>query len=207
MALVDAQYNFLYVDVGAQGRLNDAGVFNNCSLSGRLLHNQLSIPAASVITNTDILCPYMIVADDAFPMSTFLMKPYSRRGMQKHELIFNYRFSRARRVVENAFGILANRFRVFRGPIAVKHTNAKSIVLAATALHNMLRAQTINNDNELQDDTDYGSSGNSAFVNMAPCHATGRQMDQPRKLRDKLAHYFLGDGAVEWQDSMVGIDK
>jgi DDE superfamily endonuclease len=198
MALVDAQYRFLYVDVGAQGRLNDAGVFNNCNLSTKLLHNELSIPPASLLPNTDILCPHMIVADDAFPLCSYIMKPYSRRGMEKHELIFNYRFSRARRVVENAFGIMANRFRVFRSPITVKHFNAKCIVLAAAALHNMLRSQAISaDDNDLDDDIDFGSVTTGAFANLRSTLVQGRGMDKPRQLRDRLAHYFVGAGSVD----------
>lgn len=84
MTLVDADYKFLYVDVGAQGRISDAGVFNNCKLSRKLENNSLSIPPADFLPGTDILCPYMIVADDAFPLKTYIMKPYSRRGMVKN---------------------------------------------------------------------------------------------------------------------------
>ena len=32
MALVDASYKFMYVDVGARGRASDAGVWERCGL-------------------------------------------------------------------------------------------------------------------------------------------------------------------------------
>ena len=49
MAIVDADYNFLYVDVGAQGRASDGGVWANCSFHQHLYHDQnpLNIPGAS----------------------------------------------------------------------------------------------------------------------------------------------------------------
>ncbi len=53
-----------------------------------------------------------IIGDDAFAIGPRMMKPYAHRGQTHEEKIFNYRLSRARRVVENGFGILANRFQV-----------------------------------------------------------------------------------------------
>ena len=45
------------------------------------------------------------------------MKPFPFRNQPIENHVFSYRLSRARRVVENAFGLLAVRFRVFRKPI------------------------------------------------------------------------------------------
>jgi len=60
------------------------------------------------------------VGDDNFPLKTYLMKPYSKINLTKEERIYNYKTSRAKRIVENGFGILASRFRVFGQPIALK---------------------------------------------------------------------------------------
>jgi DDE superfamily endonuclease len=49
-----------------------------------------------------------------------------------------YRLSRARRVVENAFGILVHRFEIFRSPLRIDIGEAKFTVLACVFLHNWL---------------------------------------------------------------------
>ena len=67
------------------------------------------------------------------------MKPYPGQGIQENQAIFNYRLSRARRVIENAFGILAARWRIFMQAIQTNVENAEMIVKAAICLHNFLR--------------------------------------------------------------------
>jgi len=62
----------------------------------------------------------IIIGDDAFPLINTVLKRYSKVNLTLKQKIFNYRFSRARRVSENAFGILAQRFRVFGKPIELK---------------------------------------------------------------------------------------
>ena len=67
-----------------------------------------------------------------------MLKPYARNVLDDSKRIFNYRLSRARRTIENAFGIMASRFRIFRRPIISTPENVKNIVKAAVALHNFL---------------------------------------------------------------------
>ena len=67
-----------------------------------------------------------------------MQNPFSFRGMNKKQRIFNYRLSRARRVVENAFGILANRFRFLLTAICLKKKNVEFVVLTASILHNLI---------------------------------------------------------------------
>ena len=84
----------------------------------------------------------MIVADDTFPLKKNLLKPFPFRNLSIEQRIFNYRLSRARQIVENAFGILVNRFRILLSLLQVSPDNAEKIVLACCALHNFLRDKT-----------------------------------------------------------------
>lgn len=131
---MDDQYCFEYIDVGANGRASDGGVYAKSTLKSALQNNALNIPPNTVF-----------LADDAFPLKEYLLKPYSHHGpLTLKERIFNYRLSRARRIVENAFGLLVARFRVFEKPIALCSEKADSIVKATCALHNWLRKTTPN---------------------------------------------------------------
>ena len=67
----------------------------------------------------------MIVGDDAFPLKTYLMKPYPTRNIELNQRIFNYRLSRVRRIVETVFGILTSRFGFFQKPI--RHSACNSV--------------------------------------------------------------------------------
>ena len=62
--------------------------------------------------------PYFIVRDYALTLMTLLTKPFCGRNLTNEECVFNCRLSRARSVVENAFGILANHFRCLLTTIA-----------------------------------------------------------------------------------------
>lgn len=55
--------------------------------------------------------PYVLVGDDAFALKPYLMKPYAQQGLDAEKRVYNYMHNRARRILENLFGILANRWR------------------------------------------------------------------------------------------------
>jgi hypothetical protein len=71
------------------------------------------------------------------------MKAYKtyNRPLTQEERIFNYRLSRARRTIENVFGILVSRFRFLDRKLAVKFGTVNKLVSAACALHNWLVIQ------------------------------------------------------------------
>lgn len=99
LALVDANYKFIYIDIGCNGRISDGGVFRNSSLSTALDSDTLNLPKNGTLGEQENI-PYVIVADDAFLLKSYIMKPYPQRKLSKDKRIFNYRLSRARRVVE-----------------------------------------------------------------------------------------------------------
>ena len=199
MAVVDACYRFMYVDIGSCGRISDGGVFNSCSLSGALENNQLSIPAASNLPQSDIITPYVIVADDAFALRTYLIKPFSARNLSHDQRIFNYRLSRARRVVENAFGIMCSRFRVYGKAIPLAPEKVQTIVLATCCLHNFLLRNPSAAAQSLPDDV-YPTSDLKGMSKQT----THRASDEAMSVRDRFCRYFCSDvGKVGWQEKAI----
>ena len=63
------------------------------------------------------------------------MKPYSRRTLDRSKAIFNYRLSRAQRVVESAFGICASKWRILDKVSETKVGTGVEIVKYISLLH------------------------------------------------------------------------
>ena len=121
LALVDGQYKFRWVDVGTVGSCSDAQRRNE---DGRI-----GFPDPAPITQGGRDVHYFILADDAFALKTWLIKPYGRRMLTREERIANYSMSKGRRVVENAFRILVSRFKVMRTTIELPPATVREVVL------------------------------------------------------------------------------
>lgn len=137
-AVADAHCRFLYIDIGSYGKQSDGGIFAGSSLKERLEDKTFCIPEDQPIPNTDITVPYVLLGDEAYPLKVYLMRPYSGRNLSEHEEIYNYRLSRARRIVECAFGILCSKWRILKKEIECHPDKADIIVKCACILHNII---------------------------------------------------------------------
>ncbi|XP_018378047.1 PREDICTED: uncharacterized protein LOC108770818 [Trachymyrmex cornetzi] len=79
-AVSDAKYRFIIVDIGALGRQDDSGVLTNSGLINLLEDNKLKIPQAALLNNSSKEFSFVFVADEAFPLTTYMMRPYPRSG-------------------------------------------------------------------------------------------------------------------------------
>jgi len=96
MAIVNSNYEFIYVDIGKNGRLSDGGIIECTEFYRRLQNNQLHIPNND---ETKENLNFVFLADDAFPLQEHILKPFPQKGLSKEKRIFNYRLSRARNCV------------------------------------------------------------------------------------------------------------
>mgnify|MGYP002716935644 CR=1 FL=1 len=118
--------------------------------------------------------------------------------------IFNYRLSRARRVVESSFGIMAAQWRIYRRSIISSISTAVKIVQATTCLHifvikeeSMLptfQRQYIHiTRNDLENDWINGA------LRQNNADRSNTQIQLASRIRDDFASYFEHGGAVAWQ--------
>lgn len=67
--MVDANYKFMYVDVGAAGRAGDAGIFAGSALKKALTTNSLDLPDVIALQGISTKILHHLVGDDAFPLN------------------------------------------------------------------------------------------------------------------------------------------
>ena len=141
LAVFGPDYQCLWASVGTNGRSPDSAIWQNSDLKKALssVDNTLSLPKAKPLPGRSKPVPYVLTGDDAFALTRYLMKPFPLSGLSIAQRIFNYRLSRMRRISENGFGIIANRWRVFRVPILLPPDTVIALILAALVLHNFLR--------------------------------------------------------------------
>ena len=211
LGVVDADYKFLWADVGANGSTSDCGIFNASDLEPALRTGTIGFPDPEPLPHDDRPMPYFLVGDDAFPLRTWMVKPISKRFLDRPERIFNYRTSRARRVVENGFGILANRFRCLLTTLQHAVETSQVIVRACLCLHNLMRERFPNLQNaDLDRDDDDGHVVPGAWRDAAVMREVDNVPRAPRANRDGkrqrvyLKHYFNSPaGSVPWQDAAI----
>ena len=84
------------------------------------------------------MLPYVLLGDDIFGLKTWPMKPYPGKCLLEYKRICNYRHFRARRTIENSFGILSAKWSIFQRPIRAGVDTVEKIIKAAVCLHNYL---------------------------------------------------------------------
>lgn len=100
--------------------------------------NGLNIPPDTTLPSTAIIVPYVFIGDEAYPLLNNLIKPFNRRQLDTEKEYFNMRLSRARRVVECAFGIINAKFRILWKPIETSPDLAYKIIKCICILHKII---------------------------------------------------------------------
>lgn len=202
MAVVNANYEFIYVDVGKNGRSFDGGSLKDTIFHKNVLQKTLHLPSREATKHG---LNFVFIGDEAFALHKHLMKPFPVRAPSREWRVCKYRLSHARRLVEKPFGILSNRFWIFHTAINLKVDNIDWVVLACCALHNFVRRKT----------TQQRSAGTAAvedpycleevapFLSLVEPVVPLQETALARQVREEYPVYFNGEGAGPWQEEYM----
>ena len=114
LEICDAKCTFTFIDTGSYGSNNDCGILAKSLIRKKFDDIKMNLPSAEDLAGfSKNPLNYFLVGDEIFPLKAWLLRPYPA-NLTDSQKVFNHRLSRSRRTVENTFGILASRWRIFR---------------------------------------------------------------------------------------------
>lgn len=212
LAICNSNYEFIMCDFGVNGKISDGGVIEYTRFYQKLKNGTLNIPTAVSPQNSQRQLPFVFVGDEAFALRSDFLKPYSQKDLNHERKIFNYRLSRARCKIENSFGILAARFRIFHTAIGISLDSVNKVVLACCVLHNFLRrkcASTYTPSDSLDKEhvekgiIELGLRVDPNRLASMQCGQNRRSYNEAIEVRQSFTQYFTEDGSVPWQEAMI----
>jgi hypothetical protein len=190
------------IDVGGFGKQSDGGTLSASEFGVRLNNGRLDLPDDRTPSGHSTILPHVFVGDEAFPLMRNMMRPYPGKKLGSADRIFNYRLSRARFIVENAFGILASRFRVYHRTMEQRPENVDKIIKATCILHNMFQKATSARPAE-NDESEFESDNLKALRPLNQLRGY-RTSHEAFAIRDSFREYFTSPcGKVPWQDQIL----
>ena len=95
--LVEANYKFITVDMGDFGKQSDGGTFLASDLFSFIDGKSIIFPEPDFLPRSNVTAPYVMLGDEAYPLLSYLMKPYERNSLTDRRRNFNERLSRAKK--------------------------------------------------------------------------------------------------------------
>lgn len=197
LAICDSDYKFTYINVGAPGKESDSTTFKQTKLHQLLQNNKIKLPQPCPLsTERPNKAPYVLIGDEGFGLSSFLLRPYGGNFLSVEKKVFNYRLTRARRYIECCFGILSNKWRIFHRPLNIRSDLAERIIKTCCLLHNFVRQRDGYRFEEtltINGLTDVMPKDNTQPGNSTKC------------MRTLFMDYFNNEGAISWQWNKIGL--
>ena len=137
--ICNAKYEITHVDANWPGSVHDARIWRNSDPLNNLM--------------TGISGDKLLIGDSAYPLSPYLMKPYSQADAAQDPVKrnFNNILSEERVIIENVFGQITSRFQMLRTPIRIDIEMVPKFIIACCVLHNVGKYL---DDNWRDDETD-----------------------------------------------------
>lgn len=158
--MVDGKYRFIWASCGDPGNSHDSTILKSTKLWEDMTGGEIIPQIGKDIGGVNV--SPLVLGDSAFPLKPWLMKPFISAVLTLMQSNFNYRLSRARMVVECAYGQLKGRWRILLRKCESTPVELRSACLACIVLHNICiaRGESLNgkldltidpNSNEMRD--------------------------------------------------------
>ncbi|KAH7954266.1 hypothetical protein HPB49_017048 [Dermacentor silvarum] len=178
----------------------------------RCSNSEMLFPAQTIFLMThdpEMFRKYYRMTPKTFgTLNSMLETRLSKQWVLREPVPSRCRLAITMRCVENALGVLASRFRIFRRPTNLLPENARSVTLAACALHNFLRDDVSYIPERYVDEVDnFGNfvegqwrqeAEENAFLDRQH-HGAHNYTKSAAETRDVFCSYFVHEGAVPWQ--------
>lgn len=193
MAVADADGRFLTIDVGEYGRNSDGRALKESAFGKRLFTNALDLPEPSPLPGQETNFPFYFAADEAFPLTSNIIKPYPKRGLTNRKRIFNGRLSRARKSVECSFGMMSSKFRILHTTISLNVSTVDTAVQAICVLHNFIKNEEgVFSNPRGERGTDLDMEVENEELHQYPRLSNQRRATNPAiATREKLCDFFF----------------
>ena len=76
MALVSGNYEFLYLDMGGEGRQSDGGIWRQCTMKDNLDKKKLLPPKPRKLPGSESVTEMVFVGDKEFLLGPHMVKPF-----------------------------------------------------------------------------------------------------------------------------------
>ena len=133
MAIVDSNYRFLWASCGFPGNSHDSIIFQSTELWKNITEKD-AIPNIGQTVDETVIYP-LLLGESAFPLQSWMMKPYTNAVLTKKQTNFNCHLSWARMVTEGAYGQVKGRWRVLLRKM--ESDQVKITALTCIILHNI----------------------------------------------------------------------
>uniref|UniRef100_A0A1B0DEF5 Uncharacterized protein n=1 Tax=Phlebotomus papatasi TaxID=29031 RepID=A0A1B0DEF5_PHLPP len=206
LGVADSTYRLIYVNIGSFGSSSDGGILGDSVLQDMIEKDRLKFPRPSPLLPGEENIPYFFLGDEAFGLKSWLMIPYHGGNLEEDKFQFNRRLSKARRVVESSFGLLAARWRIYHTLICASPENVDYLLKGTVVLHNLLcgsRSRMYYGGNQISEETEDNlqASLQDSVLNEIPRQ---RQRTEPRNIsqsaintRNYLKNFFTNETVRE----------
>ena len=190
MGMVDARLRFVWASCGFPGNSHDSVIFQSTNLWSKITRGQTIPDIGKDVEGVNV--PPLILGDSAFSFQSWLMKPYTSAVLTSSQQYFNYRLSRARMSIEEAYGELKGRWRILQRKCESAQEEVRDNTLACIVLHNICieRGETLcrqidgivdaaTNQRRLRDII-------RRLLNMTNCHPIRDTYHQATRIRNVL---------------------